>query len=238
MKRMKRLIAVGLSAGMLMALPATASAQTDESTTQSAERTIDSAKERAQAAIDRRLETLDTLTERVTNSEHMTDRHKATLLGEYTSASFGLSVLSEEIADATTGDELRTLIPAIAEDFRIYLVVVPKSRQVGASDRVGDIVERLEEAADKVAAAIERGDEAGLDMSEARRWLISARDDIAEARRTGVPVAGDVIGLQASDWEDPASSTLTEGRRRLQNSRVDIRKAIESLKQARKAITG
>ncbi|GMR02325.1 MAG: hypothetical protein BMS9Abin20_0656 [Acidimicrobiia bacterium] len=245
MKRLRRLIAVGVAAGMLFAIPATANAQTDETrdatevidTTDATTRpSIDKIKERAAAAIDRRLATLDTLTERVGNSKHMTDRHKGTLLGEYATASFGLSALGRDIQAAETLEELRNLIPAIAEDFRIYLVVVPKSRQVGASDRVADVVERLDEAADTVAEAIRRGEEAGYDMSDARWWLVSARDDIAEARRTGIPVADDVIGLQASDWEEPASSRLQEGRRRLENARVDVRKAKLSLEKARRAI--
>jgi len=245
MKRLRKLITVGVAAGMLFAIPATASAQTDETrevtevtdTTNTATRpSIDKIKERAAAAIDRRLATLDTLTDRVNNGEHMTDRHKSTLLGEYESARFGLSSLADDIENATTLEELRGLVPAIAERFRIYLVVVPKSRQVEASDRVADVVERLDEAADTVAEAIRRGDKAGYDMSKARRWLISARDDIAEARRTGVPVANDVIILQASDWEEPASSRLHEGRRRLENARVDVRKAKLSLEKARQAI--
>lgn len=235
MKRTKRRIAVAVVVGLLMSLPAAANATNDETEATSAP-TMEQVKERAQDAIDRRLDTLGMLTQRVTESAHMTDAHKSVLLGEYASAEFGLSALGDQIAEATTREELRELIPMIAEDFRIYLVVVPKSRQVNASDRVGDIVERLEAAADTVAEAIQRGEEAGLDMDAANRWLISARDDIAEARRTGVPVAGDVIGLQATDWEEPAASVLQEGRRRLQNTRVDIHKARASLEKARDAI--
>jgi hypothetical protein len=245
MKRLKKLLTVAIAAGMLMTLPATANAQTDEQpvatdtveTTDTAARpSIESIKERAAAAIERRLSTLDELTDLVTNSAHMTDGHKSTLLGEYASASFGLSVLGDDIAAATTYEQLRELVPAIATDFRIYLVVVPKSRQVAASDRVADAVDRLDDAADTAAEAIRRAEEAGYDMTDAKRWLISARDDIAEARRTGVPVADDVIGLQASDWQDPAKSTLEEGHRRLQNARVDLRKAKASLDQTKKAI--
>ena len=245
MKRLKKLLTVGIAAGMLMTLPAAANAQSDErpATTDTVETadtavrpSIDSIKERAAAAIDRRLDTLDELTRRATNSVHMTDGHKSTLLGEYASATFGLSVLGDDIAAATTYEQLRELVPAIATDFRIYLVVVPKSRQVAASDRVADAVDRLDDAADTAAEAIRRGEGAGYDMTDAKRWLVSARDDIAEARRTGVPVADDVIGLHASDWENPAKSTLEEGHRRLRNAGVDLRKAKVSLEQTKKAI--
>ncbi|VAW06662.1 hypothetical protein MNBD_ACTINO01-1065 [hydrothermal vent metagenome] len=246
MKRLKKLLTVGIAAGMLATLPATASAQTDERLpapvtaqgTQTAETrpSMDSIKERAAKAIERRLDTLDELTSRVTGSEHMTPRHKSTLLGEYASASFGLGVLGDRIEAATTYEELRDLIPRIAADFRIYLVVVPKTRQVNASDRVGDAVVRLDEAADTTAEAIRRAEDAGYDMTDAKRWLVSARDDIAEARNTGVPVADNVIGLQASDWKEPAASELAQGHRRLLNASVDLRKAKASLEQAKQAI--
>ncbi len=246
MKRLKKLLTVGIAAGMLLTLPAAASAQTDErpAATATAEGTetvatrpsIDSIKERAAKAIERRFDTLDELTRRVTESKHMSAAHKSTLLGEYASATFGLGVLGDRIEAATTYEELRVLVPKIATDFRIYLVVVPKSHQVNASDRVADAVVRLDEAADKTAEAIRRAEEAGYDMTDAKRWLISARDDIAEARNTGVPVADDVIGLQASDWKEPAKSTLEQGHRRLLNASVDLRKAKASLEQAKQAI--
>ncbi len=243
MRRFKRTIAVGLAAGMLAALPAAANAQTDEqpATTGVVETTetrpsIDTIKDRAARAIERRLATLDELTRRVNDSQYMTPRHKSTLLGEYASASFGLETLGDAIEEASTYEELRILVPKIATEFRIYLVVVPKTREVQASDRVADAVERLDEAADTTAEAIRRAEEAGYDMTEATRWLISARDDIAEARRTGIPVAGDVIGLQASDWPDPAKSTLEQGHRRLLDAKVDLRKAKASLDKARQAI--
>jgi len=248
MKRLRQLIVVGVAAGMLFALPAAASARTDDTRvgaepTESTlardvarEPSIDRIKERAAAAIDRRLATLAKLTQGVASSEFITAGHKATLIRDYASAGLGLSALGRQIEAAETIDELRALIPAIAKDFRIYLVVVPKSRQVGASDRVADVVDRLGTAADTIAVAIQRAEAAGYDMSEARRWLISARDDIDEARRTGVPVADNVIGLAASDWEEPAASALEEGRRRLDNARIDVQKAKISLEKAKAAI--
>jgi len=245
MKRLRQLIVIGVAAGMLFAVPAAASARTDGTRIDSEptvttdvvrQPTLDQIKERAAAAIDRRLVTLKKLTDGVASSEFITARHKTTLIREYASAGLGLTAVGRQIEAAETIDELRALIPAIAEDFRIYLVVVPKSRQVGASDRVADVVDRLGSAADTVGEAIRRGEEAGYDMSEARKWLISALDDIDEARRTGVPVADNVIGLQAADWEEPAASELQEGRRRLDNARVDVRKAKASLEKAKQAI--
>ncbi len=237
MKRTRRAMIIAIAVGMLMALPAVASAQeADPATDASPEHSIEGVKARAQAAVDRRLDTLATLERRVINHEFMTTVHKATLTADYADAVAGLITLNREIQNAETAVELRELVPLIASDFRVYLVIVPKSHQVGASDRVGHVVSRFEDAADAIADAIERAEAAGYDMTEASRWLVSARDEIGEAKRTGVPVANDVIDLDASDWEEPAKSMLEQGRRRLDNARVDLRQAKGSLDKAKQAI--
>ena len=237
MKRTTRILIVATVLGMLMALPVAATAQEADTTGDaSPEHSIEGVKARAQAAVDRRLDTLASLERRVINHEFMTVVHKATLTADYADAVAGLITLNREIQNAETAEELRELVPLIASDFRVYLVIVPKTYEVGASDRVGHVVSRFEDTADATADAIERAEAAGYDMTEASRWLVSARDEIGEARRMGVPVANDVIDLDASDWEEPAKSTLEEGRRRLGNARVDLRQAKGSLDKAKQAI--
>lgn len=235
MKRMTQLIVATAALTAVMAVPLAAQAQEAETDTTSRQ-SIEQIKERAQAAIDRRLDTLDRLTDRIDSAQHMSDSHKATLTGDYRAAANGLTGLGVEIAAATTAEELRVLVPLIATDYRVYLVIVPKSLEVAASDRIGVAVDRLTNAADRLEDAIDRAEDAGIDATQAGRWLISARDEIAEAKRTGVPVADDVIGLDASDWEEPAKSMLQEGKRRLDNARVDVRQAHGSLTQGAAAL--
>ncbi len=237
MKRTRKLWVIAIALGLLMALPVAANAQeTDTSGDRGTVHSIESIKARAQEAVDRRLDTLANLERRVINHEYMTAVHKATLTADYADAVAGLITLNRDIQNAETVEELRELVPLIATDYRVYLVIVPKSYEVGASDRVAHVVSRFEDTADALADAIDRAEAAGYDMTEARRWLISARDEIQEARRTGVPVANDVIDLDASDWEEPAKSMLQEGHRRLKNARVDLRQAKGSLDMAKQAI--
>ncbi|MGI9529805.1 MAG: hypothetical protein ACR2NG_08840 [Acidimicrobiia bacterium] len=235
MKRMTRLIVATSALTAVMAVPLSAQAQEAETDT-TRRHSIDQIKERAQAAIERRLDTLDRLTDRVESAQHVSDSHKATLIGDYRAAANGLTGLGVEIAAATTAEELKVLVPLIASDYRVYLVIVPKSLEVAASDRIGVAVDRLTNAANRLEDAIDRAEDAGVDTTQAERWLISARDEIAEAKRTGVPVADDVIGLDASDWEEPAKSMLQEGKRRLDNARVDVRQAHGSLTKGAAAL--
>ena len=232
---MKHVIVALATLTMALALPMAAHAQEGD-TEASSEHSIHEIKDRARAAIDRRLDTLDRLTDRVDGASHISPQHAAALTGDYRAASNGLTGLAGEIENASTVEELRTLVPLIATDYRVYLVIVPKSYEVSASDRVGVAVDSLAGTADRLEAAIERATDAGFDATGAQRWLTSARDEIAEARRTGVPVADDVIDLDAGDWEEPAKSTLEEGRRRLDNARIDLRQAHGSLTKAAAAL--
>lgn len=236
MKRMTRRIIATATLTAVMAVPLAAQAQEAETDTTS-RHSIEQIKERAQAAIDRRLDTLDRLDDRINGAQLVSDSHKATLTGDYRAAANGLTGLGAEIAAASRPEELKTLVPLIASDYRVYLVIVPKSFEVAASDRIGVAVDRLTDAANRLEAAIDRAEAAGIDTTQPERWLISARDEIAEAKRTGVPVADDVIGLDAADWEEPAKSTLQEGKRRLDNARVDVRQAHGSLSKGAAALS-
>jgi len=240
-----RLLAAGLAAGMLLALPGVASAQTEPATTDTTtvqqarpapQIDVDTARRRLIAAIDRRLKTIERLTNAVTGNDHITPGHEARLLADYARAASGLRAARADAEAATTLDELKQIGHHVVVDFRIYLVVAPKSHEVLASDTVVDAADRMDGIADELAAAIGRAEEAGYDVTEARKWLTVARDEIGEGRRAGGPVAGDVIGLQAADYPDPAKGALTTGKRRLEDARLDLRQAKVSLHKSYQAL--
>jgi hypothetical protein len=230
---MTTLLTVAAALALTVALPVAAAAQEADTGDRPS---IEDVKDRAADAIERRLETLDDLTTRITASPHVTDEHEAALLSDYRVAAIGLEQLGDDIDDAETLEELRELVPLIAQGYRVYLVIVPKSAEVAGSDRVATAVDRLAGIAATLTNAADRAEAAGFDVTETRRWLTSARDEIAEANRTGVPVADLVIGLDAGDWEEPAKSMLQDGKRRLENARIDLRQAHGSLEQARQAL--
>ncbi len=242
MKRTRKLLVVATAITMLGLPPQVAFAQDapdrDGPAVEDRERpqSMDEAKERAAAAIARRLEALDRIDARVKASSHVTDDHKRQLTSDYASAKTGLTSLGRRIQNATTLEELRELIPLIATDYRVYLVILPKSHEVLVSDRMADGVVRLTSAADTVLEAIKRAEEAGFNMEDAREFLRVATVKIDAVSNGAVPVARQVIGLSAVDWEQPAKSTLQAGKATLEQGRRDIHDALEALKNARRAI--
>ncbi len=231
----KKIVAAAVGLALFAATPATALAQTDVTPTTAVERSaehperdIDAVKERALAAIDRRLDRLARLREAVESNDHVTADHAAALLTEYERTDSGLRALADQIRAAQTADELRDLIPRIATDFRVYVLVTPKTWEVLVADTMGDVADRFDEVAAKIADAIDRAEEAGYDVGEARAALEEMESFTAEASRLAGGVAPAVLDLTPADW--PALAWVALGA-----PHDDLVAAREAFRQAKDA---
>ncbi|MDH3500594.1 MAG: hypothetical protein OEM97_10755 [Acidimicrobiia bacterium] len=237
MNRITTVIAAGLLA-LATALPASAQTDAPEPTDAAAREdthrdrvaALDHLKRRAQAAVDRRLETLDRMTDLVSDHGHMTTGHKDELLADYAAAEAGLVDLNSQIQAAATVGEALALLPKIAEDYRVYLVMVPKSHGVAVSDAIVAAGDRIVAAGTVIQAAIDRAEDAGVDATTAQQLLEAALADGAAGVAKGDPVAESVIDLDAANWPDPAESVLRSARADLQDARASIRSAVEGLR--------
>jgi hypothetical protein len=228
----KKTITIIIALALILAVPGIAMAQTTDTPTT----TVDRIKERAQQAISHRLETIDRLRTDL-NDGHATADHAATLLSDLDQAEAGLQALSAQIDTAGTADELRILVPEIATDFRISLVVAPKTLEVIAADTVQWAVDSpLTAAHDRLSAAIERAQNAGYDVSDAAAALQGMQVHMTQAEAHAGPVANQVIGLQASDWENPARALLEQGHEKVHQARDELAAARDSARAAFQAL--
>ena len=238
MKSLRRITTVALVIA-LVAIP-TAALALDEATTpitetdraeaerattgERPEHDLSEIKARALERIDKQLEALERLRSKIAKSRHITDDHATQLLRDISTAADGLSELARKIEAATTVEELRQLIEHI-DDYKIGQVLAPKTSQVIGSDSLVYATGKLERFSAKLSEITARFEEAGFDVDEAWRLLEKMDANIAEGYRLASPVAGNVIGLQAADWPDPAESMLSAGR-------ADLRAAGSSVKAA------
>ncbi len=200
-------------------------AATDRATTDvRPDRDLSGIKARALEMIDKQLEILGKLRSQIANARHITDDHATQLLRDISTAADGLTELARKIEAATTVEELRELIEQIG-DYKIRQVLAPKTRQVIGSDALVYTTGKLERFSTKLSEITGRFEEAGFDVDEAWRLLEEMDVNIAEGYRLASPVAGNVIGLQAADWPDPAESILSAGR-------ADLRAAGGNVKTA------
>ncbi len=242
MKRIATLLTAGLII-MVAALPAAAQTNTgpDENRLDQVERhdpdkALERVKVHAQKAVDRRLDALARLTEAINDNEHIAFNHQTDLLSDYAAAESGLTDLNAEIQAATDLEEALTLTPKIATEYRVFLVIVPKSHGVVVSDTIVAAGDRIAEAGAEIQAAVDRASDSGIDVSAAQELLDAALADAAGAAATADPVAEDIIGLAASDWPEPAQSQLQGARGTLHDAGDLAHSAVRGLRASVEAL--
>lgn len=234
-----------LAVALVIGAPAAVLAQTDDGGATTEERPavtdrqavdLGAVKERALEAIERRLEQIDRLRGRVEADRFVERDHEAHLVDELRDAERGLRGLAEEIEGAGTLAELRDLVPAIATEYRIYLVVTPKVWEVLASDAGVAAGEKADDVAERIQEAIDRAEAAGHDVTAARTHLDDMLSEAAAGLALADPVAETVLPLDPADWPDPAREVLERGKADLQAAREWFRQARESAHEAVEAL--
>jgi len=222
MRSTKRIATGVVVAGLVLGTFGVANAQVRPTRSPGPE--FDPAKQACDTAINNRLSRITTLQGLINNSQHVTPDHSSTLLSQLASASNGLSQLKAKIAGDTDPATLRTDCRNIFQDFRIYVLVSPKVREVLVSDWETNIASRLSTIAGKLQTAIDNAKAKGKNVTTAQSDLDQMKTQIANANTAIGGVASSVINLQPSDWPG-AHDTLVSGRQSLRTGRDDLRTA-------------
>ena len=226
-----RLAAV-LAAGALLAVAAPTAAVAAERParerlrSESTERPTDleTARRRCLAAVDKRLTDLGNAADRLAAARHVTDAHEADLAAILDRTAAGLEALIPDINAAADMATLKTTCRSMFVDFRVYALVLPRTRLVVAADVAVAGAGKLDNVADRLESAIERAAADGHDTAEAEDKLAEMRDEIDSARDAAASVPGSIMGLTPADW-NADHEVLTPARRALRSARTDLRDA-------------
>jgi hypothetical protein len=226
-----RLVAV-LTAGALLAVTAPTAALAAERParerprTEATERHADpeTARQRCMGALDKRLTDLGNAATRLAAVPHVTDAHQAALSAILDETVAGLEALIPDINAAADTAALRTACRSMFEDFRVYALVLPRTRLVVAADVAVAGAGKLDRVAARLESAIERGAAGGQGTAEAEAKLAEMRDEIDSARDAAAGVPAGIMGLTAADWNDD-HEVLTPAREALRSARTDLRDA-------------
>ena len=234
-----RIAAVATTAALVIAVPATAFAQTEplESMATETDRPdhLVQLQRRALEAIDARLDAIARWTAAVDTDEHLTADHRARLLADLSAAARGLTALAGDIEEVSGYSELGGLIPKIVEDYWVFALLGPKVHLVVASDVMTHITQRFEEAAGSIQEAIDRVDSAGYDPSEAQAALGRMQAHLVAASTLIEPVPGTVLGLQSAEMPE-AGQQLRGAQADLQSAGEELRAAQQAARQAIEAL--
>lgn len=209
----------GLAAGLLtvsgMVAPPASAAHGEEAGSRLRDRCLH--------AVDRRLDRLDRVNERVSNGRHLTDAHRTVLTDQLTATVESLTRLRDKIT-GESGDALKQDCRSVAVDHRVYVLVLPRTRLVAAGDaelaavgKFADVAKKFEEAIDKAASA-------GRDVAEERADLASMRSYVESARDGASGIAGSILDLTPADWNDD-HTVLDPARKAAVDARLDLRSA-------------
>jgi hypothetical protein len=194
--------------------------------------TLDAVRTRCRAAVDERFTALDRLSRALAERTAVTAEHRATIEGQIAATRDGLATLRSAIEADTDGATLRQHCSQIVTEHRVYLLVVPRTREVLAADTVVAGADRLAARTGDLAAAIDAAEAAGQDVSAARELFAGLQADLSAARDAAAGVPDAVLGLTAADWNaGTARPVLEAGHGTLRQARTALADALRAAHQ-------
>jgi len=167
--------------------------------------------------IDRRLVTITTLQGRVAAAGGLTDADRTTLQSQLAAGASGLTALRATIDGETDATALRADLKQIATNFRIYVLVVPKTAEVIAADAELAAVSRLTTVESRLQARIDVDAAAGKDVTQ-------AQSDLAAMQAKVIQVSPLVQGIPAAVLPlTPAQYNAGTARPILMSSRTSLK---------------
>jgi hypothetical protein len=193
--KIRRCIATaGVAGALLLSGTTTAIAQT---TTTTAER---QRAPRCMAEIDRRIVALDLRQRELIGAEHLTDAHRAALNANIDQTRAGLRTLRAQIANETDPAALKTECDSIWTGYRVFVLVLPRTRLVTVADREVFAAGRLTDAATKLQQAVDAAKAAGQDVAQAQTDLDAMKAKTASGQTTAAGVPDSILDLTPADW--------------------------------------
>lgn len=201
-------LAVGLT-GLVAVGPPPAGAQ---------QARLEVARRAATAAITRRVLALRELTTGANSIIRLSEANRAALTTQIQAQITALSNLNAKIQGDTDEATLRADAQKIVDDFRVYVLTIPKARSVVASDIELNAVDRLTRLSDRLAQTIEASKK---DTAAADADLAALRAKLASVTSAVSPLAAGLLALQPAGY--PANrSTLDQTRAALRTSRTAL----------------
>jgi hypothetical protein len=196
---------------------------------------LEEVRSRCLAAIDRRVEALTAVAAGLGTVRPVTDEHRAALVQQLDGSKAALASIRLEVVNAGDAATLRTACQAVAEDQRVYALVLPRTRLVVVADRLVAVCNRLSAAADRLEAAIIAFD-GKKDVTTARATLAMMRTSVhvAETAASGLPA--ELLALTPADWNAdrtvllPARNALGDARKVLVQARQKAKETIAALR--------
>lgn len=196
------------------------------------------AKRAVTVRIDGRLATLRVLTTAVNEAKRLTPSHKSTLTNLLGADTDGLTALKAKVAGETTVAAVREDATKMVNDYRIYLLVVPKVHLAHALDLEAASIDALRQAYDKLSAAVAAAKGAGKDVGDADAKLADLNAQLTAASSAIGGKADVLLAIQPGPDAAAIRAALAPVRESARTGRESLRKALDDARTVRDILKG
>jgi len=179
--------------------------------------------------INRRLATLNTLTNKINAANKLTASDKTALINEVNNTISGLTALKIQLDGETTITAAKTDVQNIYLEYRVYALVAPKVNLIKVADDQQVAEAKLTTLAQKLQARITADKQAGKDVTSLQNELNDMTNNINAAQSISSSIESSVINLQPTDYNND-HSILSGDNVKLANAHSDNVKALADAK--------
>lgn len=172
--------------------------------------------------IEKRLNSIVRAKERIQNMERISEEDKAAILANLDAAYNGLSALDGQVGNLSDLEDLKTLIQSVFEDYRVYMVELPRDRGLQAASWASYVIgQRTPVVMEKVEKAIARYKADGYDTTEIEVLYADLQAKVTEIEGYIEAAKQDFQGMDPNDVT-AAQQYLESGKENL----ADVKQAI------------
>jgi hypothetical protein len=185
------------------------------------------------AQIDGRLAALRVMSAALSEAQRLTPAHKSTLTDLIASDRTGLNALKTKVAGETTVAAVRADAASMVNDYRIYLLVVPKVHLTHALDLESAAIGALRKVYDRLVAAVAAAKQAGKDVGDADAKLADLGTQLAAAEAAITGKVDTLLAIKPGPDADAIRGALKPIRDAVHSTRGDLRQAVADAKAVR-----
>lgn len=198
----------------------------EERRASSTENRIQKGKEKAASEIDKRIESLQKLSERLAKIKLLPADVLASIQASITAEIAQLTDLKAKIAADTSTTTIKADAQSITKANRVYLLVEPKARIAAAASRIDAVVAQLTTLAGKLQARITAAETAGVDVSAAVSAMTDLNAKLADAKTQADAAVSGTVNLQVDNGDKTVFAAnlaaLKAARTKLANAEKDL----------------
>lgn len=161
---------------------------------------LDNLKSHGTAEIDRRISNLNAALLKLNATTKLTAADKTALTNTINAEISGLNTLKAKLTADTDLATARTDVQSIVSDYRVYVLLLPKTRLVASADRFTAVENQLTQLSVKLQTKVDAAKTAGKDVTTMQVSLTDLKNKLADAQEKSTSVIAPLLALQPTDY--------------------------------------